>query len=227
MAFKSLFEFRVLGGISELEDYLKITEKYLQLAKEEFEASANKQAEELSAANPELRPDEIWDILNDDYWRYDETYPRTLRSSFFVFAYSLLEYKMDIICKQLKKDKQINISWNDLKGSTLDQFKLYCKLSGLKLSYNSELWQEIRYYSLLCNCIVHNNGSIAEFKHEKILISYAKKKEIIDREMLLPSIRPWAVVALSEQFCKEVINTMLTFLKDVLTTFELKNDNGV
>ena len=215
MVLKGLFAIELRMGFSELKNYLEITEKYLQKAKEDFETSAHEQAEKLSAANPDLRTDEIDDILSNDYWEYAETFPRTLRSSFFVSAYSLLESKMALICRQLKKDKQIPIGWSDLKGSTLDQFKFYCKLAGLEISYSSKSWQEIQHYCILRNCIVHNNGFISGFRDEKKMIAYAEKKEIVDRSILLPSIRPRAIIALSEQFCKEVIETIQDFLVEL------------
>ncbi len=47
------------------------------------------------------------------------------------------------------------------------------------------------------------------------MIAYAEKKEIVDRSILLPSIRPRAIIALSEQFCKEVIETIQDFLVEL------------
>ena len=202
-------------GFSELKNYLAITEKYLQKAKEDFETSAHEQAEKLSATNPNLRTDEIDDILSNDYWEYAETFPRTLRSSFFVSAYSLLESKMALICRQLKKDKQIPISWSDLKGSTLDQFKFYCKLAGLEISYNSKSWQKIQHYCMLRNCIVHNRGLIQGARQERELQAYANRKNIIDDTLIGVSIRWQAQIALTEGFCKEVIETIQDFLVEL------------
>ena len=220
MILKGLFAIELQMGFSELKNYLAITEKYLQKAKEDFETSAHEQAEKLSAANPDLRTDEIDDILSNDYWEYAETFPRTLRSSFFVSAYSLLESKMALICRQLKKDKQIPIGWSDLKGSTLDQFKFYCKLAGLEISYNSKSWQEIQHYSRVRNCIVHNRGLIKGSSKKEELRAYAERKNITDDTLVGISIRRQDQIALTEQFCREVIKTIWAFLSKVLEAYE-------
>ena len=225
MILKGLFAIELQMGFSELKNYLAITEKYLQKAKEDFETSAHEQAEKLSAANPDLRTDEIDDILSNDYWEYAETFPRILRSSFFVSAYSLLESKMAIICRQLKKDKQLPISWSDLKGDVLDQFKLYCKLAGLELSYNTQAWQEIQRYSRVRNCIVHNRGLIKGSREEKELRAYAESKDIIDDTLIGVSTRWQAQIALTEGFCKEVTKTIWAFLKKVLDAYELQKQD--
>ena len=97
-------------------------------------------------------------------------------------SYSLLESKIVFICTQFKKDKQIPISWNDLKGDTLDQFKSYCKLASLEFSWGSSTWQSIKQYSRIRNCIVHNEGWIQGNKREKELLTYARRENIVDEK---------------------------------------------
>ncbi len=223
MILKGFFAFELHSGFSEFEKYLKITEEYLQKAVRDFETHVQEQTRKISTANISPQElDEINESYGEEHWNYTETFPRILRSSFFVSAYSLLEYKMATICKRLKKDKQLPISWSDLKGDTLGQFKLYCKLSGLELSYNSKTWQEIQHYSRLRNCIVHNRGLIEGAKQEKELYAYANRKHIIQDSMLGLSIRPRAQVALTEDFCKEVTKALWAFLSNILEVYELQ-----
>jgi len=222
MILRGWFAIELSIGWQELEEYLNMTEKYLIIAKSHFETSANERAKELSAANPDLRADEIDDILSNEYWDYAETFPRIFRSSFFVSAYSLLESKMAIICRQLKKDKQMPISWSDLKGDTLDQFKLYCKLAGLELSYNSKTWQEIQHYCMLRNCIVHNRGLIQGARQERELQAYANRKNIIEDLLVGLSIRSQLQIVLTKEFCKDVTKTIWAFLNNVLKAYELQ-----
>lgn len=205
-------------GFDELERYLEITEEYLQKAKAEFETWLDEESKTLS---PEER-DEFNESYEQEYWDYAETFPRILRSSFFVSAYSLLESKMAIICRQLKKDKQMPISWSDLKGDTLDQFKLYCKLAGLELSYNSKTWQEIQHYCMLRNCIVHNRGLIQGARQERELQAYANRKNIIEDLLVGLSIRSQLQIVLTKEFCKDVTKTIWAFLNNVLKAYELQ-----
>ena len=201
--------------LTELKEYLDVTEKYLQKAKSDFETSANEQANKLSTANPNLRADEINDILSNDYWRYTETFPRILRSSFLVSVISLFENEVEQISQRIKREREIPINLADLNGNLLNKVKMYCKIADLSISFGNRTWNEINNYYMVRNCIVHNNGFISGFRDEKKMIAYAKEKEIVDRLMAIPSIRPRAIIALSEQFCKEVIQTIQDFLVEL------------
>lgn len=218
MILVGFFAIEMRMGLDELERYLDITEKYLQKAKDDFETQINKEMDKLP---PEER-DEFGEFYSDTYWDYAETFPRILRSSFFVSAYSLLEHKMAMICGWLKKDKQIPISWSDLRGGTLDQFKLYCKLASLDLTYDDQNWQEIQHYSMLRNCIVHNRGLIQGTRQERELYAYAQGKNVIDNTMVGLSTRPQVQIALTEPFCREVTKNIWALLKKVLDAYELQ-----
>ncbi len=194
--------------LDELEEYLKITEEYLHKAKTDFETWFD---EKTRGFTPKER-NEFYELYGADYWQYAETFPRILRNSLFVSAYSLLEYEMAVICKWLKKDKQLPISLSDLRGDTPDQFKNYCKLACLEFPFNSRPWQEINNYRRIRNCIVHNRGLIKEFqdKDNKGFISYLTKKGVILQDTNDQEI------ALTEQFCKEVVKTIADFLNKVV-----------
>lgn len=212
MLIKGILGITASYRLHELEEYLKTVEKYLQKAKTDFETWADEQEKKLS---PEER-DEFYEFYGDEYWRYSERFPRILRNSFLVSAHSLLEYEMAIICKWLKKDKQIPISWRDLKGDTLERFKSYCKLTGLAYPYNDETWQEIKYYVKVSNCVVHENGLIKKFETDQNFIDYITERDIISHDTIEQEI------ALTEQFCREVIKNMWTFLSKLSEAYELQ-----
>ncbi len=202
----------------ELKEYLDVTEKYLQKAKIDFETSANEQAKKLSTANPTFRADEINDILGNDYWRYAETFPRILRSSFLVSAISLLEYEINVICQSLKKKQDIRINLNDLRGDTLERTRKYFQNVGLELPFNNHIWQEINHYYKARNCIVHTNGLIMElqYKDRKDLIPYLTRKGIISEDTIKQEI------ALTRSFCEEVIETIQAFLVELEKNINLR-----
>jgi hypothetical protein len=210
MILEGVFAIELGIGWRELEEYLKTTEKYLEKARTEWEAWFDEQTKHLT---PEER-NEIGESYSDTYWDYAETFPRILRNSFFVSAYSLLEHKMAIICRWLKKDKQIPISWSDLRGGTLDQFKNYCKLASLDLTYADQNWKEINDYRRIRNCIVHNRGLIKGSREERDLRDYITPKGIISQDTIEEEI------ALTEQFCKEVTKTIWRFLSKVIEAYK-------
>jgi len=203
-----LFELEYILALNrwdELVEYLNRTEEFLQKAQGEFESWASEQIKRLS----DTQRQEFYEYYADDYVRYQEGFPRILRNSFFISAYSLMEYEMGMICKRLQRKKQIPIRWNDLRGDVLERAKLYCKLTGLDLPYDDQTWQEINRYSKVRNCIVHKSGLLKEFQGDQDLIAYITRKGIISQDTIEQEI------ALTEQFCREVASTIHAFLEKI------------
>ena len=203
--------------LDELKNYLDITEKYLQKAKADFEAWSDEQVKEL----PAEKRQEFYDLYYYDYWQYAEKFPRILRNSFLVSALTLLEDEMSRICRRLKERQQIPINLSDLRGNALEQAKLYFKCAKLNLKFNDKVWQEIQNYYLVRHCIVHNNSLIKGTKKERALHSYTSRKNIISSR---PSWRGDKIeeVALTPQFCKEVVETIQVFLVELEKSINLK-----
>ena len=123
---------------------------------------------------------------------------------------------MALICKRLKKEYQIPISWSDLRGDMLERGKLYCKLAGLPLAYEEQSWREINSYSMIRDCIVHKNGAVKGFQYEQELRTYATQNGIISQDTIEQEI------ALTEQFCRDIIKTIRTFLGKLYEAYELQ-----
>ena len=193
--------------LDELKKYLDITEKYLKTAEDDFKARVDKETEILSREN--LSPGEINDILSDEYWRYSERFPRIFRNSFLVSAISLLEHELNLICNRLKKEQNIRINLSDLTGDTLERTKKYFQNAGLELPFSDPSWQEINNYYMVRNCIVHNNGLIQGVKGERALRSYISRKKIISEDTIKEEI------ALTPEFCREVVETIQVFLVEL------------
>ncbi len=207
--------------LDELKKYLDITEKYLQKAKSDFEAHLDEQRKKLSTTNlSPIELDEISDFYGDEYWRYSERFPRILRNSFLVSAISLLEYEMNIICNRLKKTQNIRINLSDLRGDTLERIRKYFQNAGFELPFNNPTWQKIKYYSKVRNCIVHTNGLTNElqYKDRKELLPYITRNGIISQDTIKQEI------ALTEQFCKEVVETIQTFFVELEKNINLKSE---
>jgi hypothetical protein len=202
--------------LDELKRYLDITEQYLQKAKEDFKAWADEEVKKL----PLQQREEFYDFYSDDYWRHEERFPRILRNSFLVSALSLLEYEIHVICTRLKKERPITISLSDLKGDTLEKTKLFFQTAGLNLKYDGQIWQEINKYYLVRNCIVHNSGLIKGFKDERKLRAYITQKGTISHDTIEEEI------ALTGQFCEEVIDTMQGFTEELYKTLTEKKPSN-
>ncbi|OGO23858.1 MAG: hypothetical protein A2144_08530 [Chloroflexi bacterium RBG_16_50_9] len=203
-----------LRRFDELEKYLDITEQYLQKAKNDFEAESGERLKGL----PAKKRQEYYDFSDEDYWQYAEKFPRILRNSFFVSAISLLEYEMNILCNRLKKEQGIRINLSDLRGDILERTKKYFENAGLEFPVRDRTWQEINHYYNVRNCIVHANGLVMELRDNdrKTLVPFIKSKHIISQDNIIEEI------ALTPEFCKEVIETIQSFLVELEKNINLK-----
>ncbi len=192
-------------GWGYLEEYIDKVEASLKEATKRFEASA-KRIDEDSAF---------------DYQLYYDELPYILRNSFFVSAYSLLEYDLRMICKNIKDKNKLPISLNDLRGNILDQVKLFLQQMQIDLACENITWEEIINYCLIRNCIVHNNGFIKEDNRD--LKEYVKKKGLMkEREIVFDDVVE-KEIGLTDNFCREAVKTMDKFIIDTYKTSIRKN----
>ncbi len=198
----------------ELKQFLNVTEKYLAKAKSEFETKS------FTELGLDSLPNDIRnDIYNDKHWYYDVKFPRILRNSFLVTAISYLEYEIYVIYSRLKKIELIPSKDSTDKG--YEQAKLVWKLVDLESYHRSKIWQELKFYYKVRNCIVHKDGLIMEleYKDRRVLIPYLKKTGIISHDTIDEEI------ALTASFCEEVITTIQHFLNYMYEnkSFAMKN----
>ena len=196
----------LLGSWDTLKDYIKRMETQLVQATKNFEKWEKSQLAEL----PPEKHEEFREAFVEEYINYYREFPRILYNSLLVSACSLLEYQLGVICRKIKADKGIPISWSDLKGEALARAKLYCKLGKLEVSGDEPVWQEIDNYFDVRHCIVHCNGLVDEYreKDRKSLVSYLERKSIIGKE----PFEETKIVELNSQFCEEVVGEMQKFI---------------
>jgi hypothetical protein len=193
-----------------LKDYLSNMEDHLQKVTEQFEARVSDKTKTLT---PGQFNEFMIDHVEEYIFYYDE-FPYILRNSFFVSVYSLLEFDIDIVCRELKRTKEIPINLSDLYGDLLKRLKLYFKLAAVEYSFNnSKTWKEINKYSKLRNCIVHSNGLLKkDDKDYKALIEYVPKRGLIKERVIISGNVLEVELGLTKEFCKEVVDTMQKFI---------------
>lgn len=210
-----------LQRLEELKRFLYITERYLEKAKKEF---LEKSYDELGINS--YPPDMRDDIYNEELWNYNTKFPRILRNSFFISAYTLLEYEIDVICRRIKKEQLISKNWDVSKPDKLNEAKLYWQHAGLHISFTSNAWNEIKRYARIRNCILHANGLTKEFqvKDKDNLIPYLRKHGIISEDTIDEEI------ALTKTYCEKIIKTFQYFLNDIyeaIPTAKIKKNKPV
>lgn len=205
MILKGLLFFRLDYDLTELDQYLSVAEEYLANASKDFE---KKSLEQLKKVPPEEQ-DQLSEYLAEESWRYSDAFPRLLRRSFVVAAVSVLEYHMRDISNWLKKEKGLQIGWNDLTGDSLERLKKFLRNAAIPVSFDGTTWQELTNVSLVRNCIVHNNGFLKAAFNERQLRTYAQAHNIVSTDTIEEEIAP------TKEFCEKVVRALEQFLKEL------------
>jgi len=204
----------VLGDMWDaLREYLSRMEEYLLKAERKFSAWADKELEKLQSDER----GNFYEAYAEEF-SYHMEFPRILRNSIFMSACSVLEYWMRVICSGLKEKQHMPIRWNDLRGGTIKQFRLYFELAHLDIPVGmNKKWQEIENYYLVRNCIVHEQGLLEKFRNNSRLLRFVEKRGIISED------NGEKEIALTKQFCEETIDIMEDFSHKIYLAYRLQD----
>jgi len=112
----------------------------------------------------DLTPDEWFaqeQMAEDEYdWTYKFMFPRSLRYSYIVLLFLVIESELVGLCDDIKERRGIPLRANELKGDTIARTKSYLrKLAGLAL-LDDQLWLAVEDLGKVRNCIVHALGKV-------------------------------------------------------------------
>ena len=163
---KRILESYISIRFDEYNESLKEAESYFKgQAKEVFPYSDK----ELSLMEEEQRQD-IVQWYAEDYLKYTDSLPTTLRNSFLIGLYSLYEYFLYDICKQAKLLKNLSIDIELIKGEGINRSRDYLEKVCLIHISNTKEWNDINHINKIRNCIVHNLGKLENVdKHKQYL----------------------------------------------------------
>jgi hypothetical protein len=101
-----------------------------------------------------------YDIAIDDLrWNYDYYFPRSLRYSFIVLLFLVVEKQLTEFCKTLQEEHNLSIKVGDLRGDISERAKIYIhKLGGIP--DDKVNWKNVGDLSVVRNCIVHTMGDV-------------------------------------------------------------------
>ncbi len=110
-----------------------------------------------------------YDIAVDELkWNYEYYFPRSLRYSFVVLLYLVVEKQLTQLCKIIQEGHNLPIKANDLRGDIIERSKTYIhKVAGVPK--NDVDWTKVGDLSVVRNCIVHTMGEIVESKDKAYL----------------------------------------------------------
>lgn len=104
------------------------------------------------------------ETLSTKKYHFDNTLVRNLRESVIINLVRIIEKELQILSNELHTALSLSIKYSDLKGTVLEQFKLYSiKIACLNFDFNSIEWLMINEIVELRNCIVHYDAWIEDF----------------------------------------------------------------
>lgn len=168
---------------------------------------------------------------------FDEVYPGYFHNSFLVTACSLFEHQVKRVWRFIEEEHHVPVTWDDISGPVPVRMQQLLNLAGVSLKDDpprielsspdfkpvevydknrivvSTLWEDLKYYYRLRNCIVHNNGLVHKAKGSESITKYANEKGIlVEKEGQLE-------LKLNESFNIAVCNTMGTFFDKLMSAY--------
>jgi hypothetical protein len=104
----------------------------------------------------EYQTDYIPTIQSHEY-EFDNLLPRMVGYSFVMMLFSELEFRVNSLCKELKRRENLPLKINDFQGDLVERFSKYLIIAN-KPKLETKAKFEIKTLNLIRNCIVHNNG---------------------------------------------------------------------
>lgn len=193
----------ILLTVSGLEKYLDVIEAQLEeVHRIERQTLELEQPTGSSEEEHENYLRELQDL--DD--RYDHDLRPAMRYSFVVLIHIVFETKIRDFCTRIQRDLNLpQIAVTDLRGSAIDQSKLFLtRLAGIRAQDFPE-WQQLRTLQKVRDCIVHAYGHIADSRDEVFLRELAAKSDGV-------SIDDDGRIAVSKGFCEKHLAAVQNFL---------------
>ncbi len=101
-----------------------------------------------------------YDVAIDELrWNYDYYFPRSLRYSFIVLLFLVVEKQLTEFCRTLQEEHNLSVKANDLRGDIIERVKVYVhKLGGIP--DDKVNWKKVGDLSVVRNCIVYTMGDV-------------------------------------------------------------------
>lgn len=106
---------------------------------------------------------------------FEKVLPKLVGYSFVMMLFSELEFRINEICRELRKREDIPLKINDFKGNLIGRLSKFLIAANKSQLEKKEL-DEIKDFIIIRNCVVHNNGFLKNFSESKRLRDVAKDR---------------------------------------------------
>ncbi len=209
----NFFRIETEGLFRNLADYHEKLESQIPIiGKNEFE-KVQEWAKQESVEYGE------YDVAVDELkWDYEYYFPRSLRYSFIVLLFLVVEKQLTQLCKVVQEKHNLPIKANDLRGDIIERSKTYIHKVA-RVSMDGVDWTKVSDLSIVRNCIVHTMGEITESKDNAHLQKMASANiglSIGDDEFF-DSGR----LQISKGYCSKVVREMQAFFDQIFDATEI------
>lgn len=230
--FNNMF-FEAACSFSDLSQYYRHVVTQLQYYADRIKASGRKIAEEHKERGREF------DKQGQGKFErvFAEVWPGYFHNSFLTVACSQFENEAKKLCAIIQKEHKMPVSWDEMEGPAPIKTKSYLNLAGVVLKDDpprielalpdfrptavydenrtiiSTIWNELRYYYRVRNCIVHDNGLVEKARGSSTLRKYVTEKGILNEKEGRPEIQ------INEEFNVIVCDTMRKFFEKLMGAY--------
>jgi hypothetical protein len=164
------FVWETISAFRAIQRYFELVEAQIAKVKdEEWE-----KLEQLPVPSDEEEYQTEYLVAIDAHKReFGKVLPRLVSYSFVMMLFSELEYRINDICRELKKRENLPLKINDFRGDLTERFSKFLTM-GNKPQLEKNEKAAINGFVVVRNCIVHNNGYLSNFAESEKLRSLAK-----------------------------------------------------
>lgn len=144
------------------ENILDAIAKYQSAMESQLESIQAEELKNIGARNALLTSERevMLEMAQEEYtWTYDYMFPRSVRYSFIVLLFLVVESQLVLLCEDLRDRGNFSERVQDLNGEAISRCKEYLtRVAGLP--DNHLVWEKIKDLAKVRNCIVHALGKV-------------------------------------------------------------------
>lgn len=144
-------------------------------------------------------------------FHFENTLAQNLRASVVISLVTFLEVELQNYCCDLQTALNLQVKYNDFKGTVLEQFKTYAnKIAFLSIDFSSSKYQKVKNLIELRNCIVHYEGQIENWYGRRF--NRSESIQTLAKEIPSISISENEFVSLDADACRDFISIIKEFV---------------
>ena len=183
-------------------------------------ADFNSRVEREAATMEEDEKYRFYDSISESHWNLSKKFPEILRNTFFISCFSFLETELNDLCK--KSFSGFKKKWGkDANRNPKPITVIYkeCFENVLSPGFPTQSWNDIIFYNLIRNILVHNEGILKKSNmHYQEIMAFMEKNDLTNDLTLDEDKR----ILLTNHFINGVLDVMESFFDNIFDSIQQK-----